>query len=243
MAFGLYGSGSGLLKLDPRTKLLLFCAGIAVSTFSYNEVALWMYCAAMCTLLALCGEKWFALKCGALIACMEYLRYRIITSGTGAPALTGILVALIMMCRYGFPLLLSLSFLIKTTRISQLIAALSALHLPLFVIIPLSVMLRFIPTVQEEWDGVRKAMAFRGISLEPGAVIRAPFKTIEYILIPLLFSCISVMDELASASLARGLDAERKRTSYETVKMRFPDYIIILLFVGIAFYAAVGGRS
>ena len=243
MAFGLYGSGSGLLKLDPRTKLLLFCAGIAVSTFSYNEVALWMYCAAMCVLLALCGEKWYALKCGALIACMEYLRYRIITSGTGAPALTGILVALIMMCRYGFPLLLSLSFLIKTTRISQLIAALSALHLPLFVIIPLSVMLRFIPTVQEEWDGVRKAMAFRGISLEPGAVIRAPFKTIEYILIPLLVSCISVMDELASASLARGLDAERKRTSYETVKMRFPDYIIILLFVGIAFYAAVGGRS
>lgn len=243
MAFGLYGSGSGLLKLDPRTKLLLFCAGIAVSTFSYNEVALWMYCAAMCVLLALCGEKWYALKCGALIACMEYLRYRIITSGTGAPALTGILVALIMMCRYGFPLLLSLSFLIKTTRISQLIAALSALHLPLFVIIPLSVMLRFIPTVQEEWDGVRKAMAFRGISLEPGAVIRAPFKTIEYILIPLLFSCISVMDELASASLARGLDAERKRTSYETVKMRFPDYIIILLFVGIAFYAAVGGRG
>lgn len=243
MAFGLYGSGSGLLKFDPRTKLLLFCAGIAVSTFSYNECALWMYCAAMCALLALCGEKWFALKCGALIACMEYLRYRIITSGTGAPALTGILVALIMMCRYGFPLLLSLSFLIKTTRISQLIAALSALHLPLFVIIPLSVMLRFIPTVQEEWDGVRKAMAFRGISLEPGAVIRAPFKTIEYILIPLLFSCISVMDELASASLARGLDAERKRTSYETVKMRFPDYIIILLFVGIAFYAAVGGRS
>ena len=243
MAFGLYGSGSGLLKLDPRTKLLLFCAGIAVSTFSYNERALWMYCAAMCVLLALCGEKWYALKCGALIACMEYLRYRIITSGTGAPALTGILIALIMMCRYGFPLLLSLSFLIKTTRISQLIAALSALHLPLFVIIPLSVMLRFIPTVQEEWDGVRKAMAFRGISLEPGAVIRAPFKTIEYILIPLLFSCISVMDELASASLARGLDAERKRTSYETVKMRFPDYIIILLFVGIAFYAAVGGMS
>ena len=233
MAFGLYGSGSGLLKLDPRTKLLLFCAGIAVSTFSYNERALWMYCAAMCVLLALCGEKWYALKCGALIACMEYLRYRIITSGTGAPALTGILVALIMMCRYGFPLLLSLSFLIKTTRISQL---------PLFVIIPLSVMLRFIPTVQEEWDGVRKAMAFRGISLEPGAVIRAPFKTIEYILIPLLFSCISVMDELASASLARGLDAERKRTSYEAVKMRFPDYIIILLFVGIAFYASVGGR-
>ena len=243
MAFGLYGSETGLLKLDPRTKLLLFFAGIAVSTFSYNALSFWMYCAAMCALLALCGKKWFALKCGVLIAFMEYLRYRIITSGIGAPALTGILVALVMICRYGIPLLLSLSFLIKTTRISQLIAALSALRLPLFVIIPLSVMLRFIPTVQEEWDGVRKAMAFRGISLEPGVVIRAPFKTIEYILIPLLFSCIAVMDELASASLARGLDAERKRTSYERVKMRFPDYIIMLLFVGILIYAVIGGRG
>lgn len=243
MAFALYGNKAGLLRLDPRTKLLLFFSGIAVSTFSYNALSFWMYCAVMCVLLALCGEKRFALKCGVLIAFMEYLRYRIITSGTGAPAVSGILVALIMMCRYGFPLFLSLSFLIKTTRISLLIAALSALHLPLFVIIPLSVMLRFIPTVQEEWDGVRKAMAFRGISLEPGAVIRAPFKTIEYILIPLLFSCISVMDELASASLARGLDAERKRTSYETVKMRIPDYIVMLLFIGIVIYAAVGGRG
>lgn len=202
-----------------------------------------MYCAAVCVLLVLCGEKWFGLKCGVLIAFMEYLRYRIITSGAGVPALNGILSALIMICRYGFPLFLSLSFLLKTTRISQLIAALSALRLPLVVIIPLSVMLRFIPTVQEEWDGVRKAMAFRGISLEAGAVIRAPFKTIEYILIPLLFSCISVMDELASASLARGLDAERKRTSYETVKMRFPDYSIMLLFIGIVISAVIGGKT
>ena len=240
MALGLYGSDTGLLKLDPRTKLLLFCVSIAISTFSYNDLSFWMYCAAMCVLLMLCGKKWFALKSGALIAFMEYLRYRILTSGRGAPALTGFILAIIMMCRYGVPLFLSLSFLLKTTRISQLIAALSALRLPLVIIIPLSVMLRFIPTVQEEWDGVRKAMAFRGISLEPGAVMRAPFKTIEYILIPLLFSCISVMDELASASLARGLDAERKRSSYETVKLFLPDYLIMLLFVGIAFYAAMG---
>ena len=240
MALGLYGSDTGLLKLDPRTKLLLFCVSIAISTFSYNDLSFWMYCAAMCALLMLCGKKWFALKSGALIAFMEYLRYRILTSGRGAPALTGFILAIIMMCRYGVPLFLSLSFLLKTTRISQLIAALSALRLPLVIIIPLSVMLRFIPTVQEEWDGVRKAMAFRGISLEPGAVMRAPFKTIEYILIPLLFSCISVMDELASASLARGLDAERERSSYETVKLFLPDYLIMLLFVGIAFYAAMG---
>jgi len=145
-----------------------------------------------------------------------------------------------MLFRYGIPPFLALALLIKTTRISKLIAALSAMRLPVFVIIPIAVLLRFIPTVREEWSGIRKAMAFRGISLEPGAILRAPGKTVEYMLIPLLFSCISVMEELAAASLARGLDAERKRTSYEAVKMTLPDYIVMLLFVGMAIYAATG---
>ena len=86
-------------------------------------------------------------------------------------------------------------------------------------------------------------MAFRGISLEPGAIVRAPLKTIEYILIPLLFSCISVMDELASASLARGLDAKRKRTSYEEVKLRVIDYIVMSVFLIIDVYVIIYGRA
>jgi len=48
------------------------------------------------------------------------------------------------------------------------------------------------------------------------------------------------VEERAAASLARGLDAERKRTSYEAVKMTLPDYIVMLLFVGMAIYAATG---
>ena len=246
MSPALYGSGesgNGILSLDPRTKLLIFFSSMVLSTFCYNGQPFMMYCTVVCVLLALCGEVWFAVKCFLLIAVMEYVRYVMLSSGTGAPAVTGIILGIAMLFRYGIPPFLALALLIKTTRISKLIAALSAMRLPVFVIIPIAVLLRFIPTVREEWSGIRKAMAFRGISLEPGAILRAPGKTVEYMLIPLLFSCISVMDELASASLARGLDAERKRTSYEAVKMRLPDYIIILLFVGIAFYAAVGGRS
>ena len=243
MSPALYGSGesgNGILSLDPRTKLLIFFSSMVLSTFCYNGQPFMMYCTVVCVLLALCGEVWVAVKCFLLIAVMEYIRYVMLSSGTGAPAVTGIILGIAMLFSYGIPPFLALALLIKTTRISKLIAALSAMRLPVFVIIPIAVLLRFIPTVREEWSGIRKAMAFRGISLEPGAILRAPGKTVEYMLIPLLFSCISVMEELAAASLARGLDAERKRTSYEAVKMTLPDYIVMLLFVGMAIYAATG---
>ena len=93
---------------------------------------------------------------------------------------------------------------------------------------------RFIPTVQDEWSGVRKAMAFRGISMTPGAIIRHPLLTIEYILVPLLFSSVGVMEELAAASLARGMDSTRKRSAFELVQLRGADLIAISLFIIVA---------
>lgn len=244
MSSSLYGSGTsgkGILSLDPRTKLLIFVSSMVLSTFCYNGVPFMLYCTAVCALLALCGEAWFAVKCWLPVAVMEYFRYAVLSSGTGAASVTSLILGLTLLFRYGIPPFLALALLIKTTRISKLIAALSAMRLPVFVIIPIAVLLRFIPTVREEWSGIRKAMAFRGISLEPGAILRSPGKTVEYMLIPLLFSCISVMEELASASLARGLDAERKRTSYEAVKMTLSDYIVMLLFAVMAAYIVIAG--
>ena len=60
-----------------------------------------------------------------------------------------------------------------------------------------------------------------------------------YILIPLLFSCISIMEELAAA-LARGMYSDKTRTSYETVRLKGYDYITMALFAGtgIWFFAA-----
>ncbi len=163
-----------------------------------------------------------------------YLRYEIVSSQTGSAQLGGLITSLITIFLFFFPVFLGLMLLTQTTRINQLLAALNAMHLPNALIIPFAVMLRFIPTVAEEWNGIRKAMAFRGISLEPWAIIRSPMKTVEYILIPLLFSSISIMEELASAALARGLDASRGRTSYEEVKFKAVDYVVCAMFLGMA---------
>ncbi len=49
-------------------------------------------------------------------------------------------------------------------------------------------------------------------------------------LVPLLFSTVGVMEELAAAALARGMDADRTRSSYEEVRFRAADYITMAVF-------------
>ncbi|MFI3257231.1 MAG: energy-coupling factor transporter transmembrane component T, partial [Spirochaetales bacterium] len=106
------------------------------------------------------------------------------------------------------------------------------LHVPYVVVIPFTVMFRFFPTVQEEWNGIRRAMAFRGIGMGAKGLVLHPVRSAEHILVPLLFSCVAIMDELVAASLARGLDSDKKRTCYFTLKMKFYDYAIILITLG-----------
>ncbi len=65
-------------------------------------------------------------------------------------------------------------------------------------------------------------------------MLRHPGKTIEYVLVPLLFSTIGVMEELAAAALARGMDIDVKRSSYEEVRLRAADYITMLLFAALS---------
>jgi len=139
-------------------------------------------------------------------------------------------------------MVISLSLIIKTTKISHFLSAFEAMHVPVRVIIPIAVFFRFLPTVAEEWRGVRKAMAFRGISLSPMQIICHPWKTIEYVLIPMLFSSISVMEELASSTMARGMDIDIKRSSYEKIKFGAVDYILVLIIIGMTIYAIIQGQ-
>lgn len=242
MDFSLYGDDSkGLIKLDPRTKLFVFLCSMLMSINTYSNMMIMIYAFAICALLALCGEPWMALKSACLYMFMVYLRLVVGMSGTGAPVVVLVISALTVIFLFFYPVFLSAVLLIKTTRISQFLSAFQAMHLPMQVIIPVAVLFRFLPTVQEEWTGIRKAMAFRGISLTPAFVLRHPGKTIEYILIPLLFSSVSVMEELAAAALARGMDIDAERTSYEEVRLHGVDYFVLFVFAGLFIMILISG--
>ena len=243
MDFDIYGDDSkGVVKLDPRTKMLLFLASSAVSLNLFNDLAVMLYVGALCLVLGLCGKRATAAKLFALAAGLAFLRWCVQSQGTGSMVIVLIIQVIVTVLLFAFPVLVSLLMLIQTTRISQFLAAFSAMHLPARAVIPVAVMFRFIPTVQDEWSGIRKAMKFRGIELTFGSVVRHPGQAIEHLLVPLLFSSASVMEELAAAAEARGLDADHARTSYEEVHMHVADYVTIVMFVGLAVGVVVAGQ-
>ncbi len=248
MDFELYGDDSeAIVRFDPRTKLLVFFVSCLLSLSVHGTVPILVIGFLQCAMLALNGKRALALKCFASLLVILFIRYCVeAPEQQGAEAITSLCLGFISLFIFFFPILVSFLLLVRTTRISQFLSAFQAMHLPMTIVIPLAVMFRFIPTVQNEWSGVRKAMVFRGISMTPGTIFRQPFQTIEYILVPLLFSSVGVMEELAAASLARGMDSKRERTSFEKVQLHLADVIAIIIFCTTAawiLYSRISGMS
>lgn len=228
-------SGRVLLSFDPRAKLLVFLASGAVSV-SMSEYSVVLYLAlalVQCALLFLEGKR--GLSLAVLCAPLLLLLFRACVEGpgTGAPGLAVFVTGLLSLMLFSAPLMGALVLLVKTTKMSHLVSSLQAMHLPMVLVIPLAALVRFVPTVREEWVGVRKAMAFRGISMAPAALLRSPLRSAEYLLVPLLFSSLSVMEELAAASLARGLDSESERSSLVDTRLSVADWVVIVLMAAL----------
>ena len=63
---------------------------------------------------------------------------------------------------------------------------------------------------------------------------------LEYIMVPLLMSTATISEELAAASLSRGLDIGIKRTSIKEVYIGITDYILLLFMLGLSVAMGVG---
>lgn len=117
--------------------------------------------------------------------------------------------------------------IIRTTSISEYINGLSRMHIPAGFTLATSVIFRFFPTIRAENAGIKRALRMR--RLTGLKALRHPLQFFNYRLTPLLLSTAGIGDELSMASLCRGLSTSRERTSYESDRLRFYDWIIIVL--------------
>lgn len=99
------------------------------------------------------------------------------------------------------------------------------MHVTEKIIIPLSVIFRFFPTIKEEYQAIRDAMKMRNIRFGG----KNPFLMIEYRLIPLMVSVIKIGDELSAAALTRGLGAPIRRTNVCEIGFHVQDFIAIVV--------------
>ncbi len=214
------------VHLDPRTKfLLLFTVGGVVFANISRETEIVIF--SVLSILIIFEHQYRTfLRFGGVFAIMMLVDIFV------APHLSGALGAAVLTLaripRLLIPICLSSTLLIRTTTVSEFIAAFQKIHVSEKLIIPFSVMFRFIPTVKEEWCSISNAMRFRGIGVSALNMLTRPMETLEYVMVPLLMSTATISGELAAASLSRGLDSDIKRSCITQVKLELADYIVIL---------------
>ena len=84
---------------------------------------------------------------------------------------------------------------VRTTTVSEFVASMKKLHLPEQIIIPMSVIFRFFPTVVEEYNAIGDAMKMRGIRFGGGKASAM----LEYRLVPVIMCSVKIGEELNAA--------------------------------------------
>ncbi len=160
----------------------------------------------------------------------------------------GVWFSVQMICRLGF-LTAASSLLTFTTSPIQLTRAIESILKPFSGIgIPshdiammMTIAIRFIPTLLEEVEKIRKAQMARGADFDVKG-IRKKAKAFIPILVPLFVSAFRRADELAMAMEARCYRGDVNRTVMYKLKLKKLDYFVLLcgiLFSGVIFFATV----
>ena len=226
----------GKLVFDPRPKLLLlFTMGVFVLGNAGGDLFdryTPLFCIVPMILFVLDG-KW---KTGAWYLILYAVAYGLYIGIL--PRLSGVIGYLLLACcgiltRF-LPGIMTGSYLIRTTKVSEFNAAMERMHVSEKISIPLSVMFRFFPTVAEEWSAIGDAMRMRGVRFGGGKV----GAILEYRIVPMMICSVKIGEELSQAALTRGLGGPVKRTNICKLGFHVQDVIFLLICLG-AFAAQI----
>jgi energy-coupling factor transporter transmembrane protein EcfT len=224
-------------KLDPRTKLLLM-ALINMSAFGGDSITcMLMMTVIPCFLLSASGQIKPGFYCAfgyiAAVLGNEFL----------VPVTHGIVNMMVVMVSgmlYRLmPGLIMGYYLVATTTVSEFVASMERMHVSEKIVIPMSVMFRFFPTIGEEARAIGDAMRMRGIGWGGGGFLKNPLAMLEYRFVPLLISTVKIGEELSAASLTRGLGAPVRRTNICQIGFGVRDIglavLAVVAFIGLIF--------
>ena len=213
--------------LDPRTSLysILIISMIMIGG-SLSGVEYWLRfgcCILPLVLLLAMRNLRFAMVYFGLYAFAMLMEGTIIQLTEGFFNLILVMIAGLI-SRFLAPMVMGYCMMQYTT-VSEFIAAMERMHVPLAITIPMSVMFRFFPTISEENSAITEAMRMRRVN----GTQRGLMKRMEYELVPVLMSTVRIADELSQASLTKGLGGHVKRTHICEVGLRWQDYLLLLL--------------
>ena len=217
------------MKLDPRTKLFMVLIVSTIIMMSATTKIQWAVriIITLIPIALLIIEKRYA---SAIRFLLLYSIALVLTFMFLSEESTGIIKSLLtgycgIIVQF-LPALITAWYVVRTTKIDEFMSAMQKMHVPDGITISLAVVMRFFPTIKEEYASIRDAMKMRGVMLGGGNALRM----VEFRMIPLLFSCVNIGDELSAAAITRGLGGKVKRTSVVELKLKAADYAFIFIF-------------
>lgn len=228
-------------SIDSRTKIIIL---VILSFIVFNDVP--FYVSGILVLipflcLFLSDYKKTALVYILVYAIAKFLQIYILPTATGILAV--LLIAFSYTATRMLPILMMGYYTLSTTKVSEFISSMEKSNVPKDIIIPISVIFRYFPSIYEEICSITDAMKMRGFGLTFKS-FKSPLKLVEFYMIPILISAVKTADELSAASLTRGLSNPQKRTHLVSVSFNKFDYLFILIAVvglGIYVYYSFGG--
>lgn len=216
------------LHLDPRTKLFLILLCVLSAVFAPNLYFQFVL-VTFIGLLAAVNGKWryalrgifaYALICAFTVWCMGVL------TGTWRT----MFVAFLGLVHKVYACGMLAGLVISTTKVGEFLSAMARLHIPKKLTIPIAVMLRYLPTIREDWRFIKDAMRLRDVSPTLWGFLKAPAMTVNCIYVPLLTAASKAADELSIASVTRGIENPKPRTCLVSIRMQTGDILTLILF-------------
>lgn len=136
-----------------------------------------------------------------------------------------------------FTIVPSVFIFIVTTDPSEFAASLNRIGVSYNIGYAISVALRYIPDVQDDFHKIRNAQEARGIEMSSKAKFMDRVKNTASIIFPLIFTSMERIDTVSNAMELRGYGKHKKRTWYSGRKLQKADYMTIaatLVFMAVA---------
>lgn len=223
------GKSHKVIWIDPRTKLLLLllCVLSAMMAPSLNyELGLIILIA----LLGIISGKWrYSLIFSVLYFVIYLITETVVNMDEGT--LRTMLIAFLGLFHKIYPCGMLSGIFISTTKVSEFMSAMNRIHTPKKIVIPLAVMLRYMPTIHEDWHFIKDAMRMRDVSPSIKGLFTHPGITVECIYVPLMMAASKAADELSIASVTRGIENPKKRTCLVQIRFGITDILVSSSFV------------
>ena len=180
------------MKLDPRTKLFMVFIVSLIVMMSATTPLLWairLSVTLIPIILLILEKKYssalrFLLAYSAALVLMFY-----VLSEHSDGLIASLLIGYCGIVVQFMPALITAWYVVRTTKIGEFMSCMQKMHVPDGIAVSLAVVMRFFPTIKEEYSSINDAMRMRGVMLGGGNVL----KMFEFRMIPLLFLSVLLL--------------------------------------------------